>query len=159
CYAVGFKGGHTMTNNQLVLNQGISAHTFVVWMQVLGASLLLALCANIYIPLYFTPVPLTMQTFAIMLIGATLGSRKAAASVCLYLTQGLLGLPVFAGAIMGYDIGYLAGFVLQAYMVGWAVERMKACDPNKMMSLLLLSCALQLGIGALWLSAYVGLAN
>ena len=71
------------------------------FLQVLGASLFIGLCAQIKIPLYFTPVPLTGQTFAVILIASTLSRRKALLATVLYLMEGSLGLPVWAGGAFG----------------------------------------------------------
>jgi biotin transport system substrate-specific component len=96
---------------------------------VVGGSLLLALCAQIFIPLWFTPVPITGQTLGVLLIGAALGSRRGALAIILYLIEGGSGLPFFAGggsgwaAFSGPTGGYLIGFVAAAYVVGWLAER------------------------------------
>lgn len=95
---------------------------------VLG-TLCVALLAQVKIPLPFTPVPLTGQTFAVLLVGATLGSRHGAASMALYIALGALGLPVFAGGasglayLSGATLGYLIGFVIAAYVIGLLAER------------------------------------
>ena len=102
---------------------------------VLGASLFVALSAQISIPMW--PVPLTGQTLAVLLTGAVLGSRLGALALLVYLAEGLAGLPVFsAGAnawtatrtpgvpyILGTTAGYLVGFVVAAGIVGWLAER------------------------------------
>src|SRR2546429_5813018 len=75
--------------------------------------------AHIAIPLPFTPVPITGQTFAVLLCGALLGARLGAASMLLYITEGLVGLPVFAVAAGSFSYGYLAGFVAAPLLVGW----------------------------------------
>ena len=92
---------------------------------VLGASLLIALAAQVAIPLPFSPVPVTGQTYAVLVVGAALGSRLGALSVALYVAEGVLGLPVFApgGApgiarLLGPTGGYLVGFVGAAFVVG-----------------------------------------
>ncbi|MGH7394068.1 MAG: biotin transporter BioY [Candidatus Methylomirabilales bacterium] len=96
---------------------------------VVGGSLLTALCARIVIPLPFTPVPITGQTFAVLLIGATLGARRGAAAMGLYVLEGLVGLPVFAGGatglarLLGPTGGYLLGFIAAAYLTGTLAER------------------------------------
>jgi biotin transport system substrate-specific component len=96
---------------------------------VLGTSLLLALSAQIAFPLPYSPVPVTFQTFVVLLAGAVLGSRLGALSVLVYLTQGAVGLPFFAKGgsglayLRGVTAGYLIGFVVAAYAVGWLVER------------------------------------
>ena len=95
---------------------------------VLGA-LLVAALAQVKIALPFTPVPLTGQTFAVLLVGAALGSQRGAASMALYIALGALGLPVFAGGaaglayLSGATLGYLIGFVLAAYVIGLLAER------------------------------------
>jgi len=84
-----------------------------VWIRntgiVLGGSLLLALCSQIALPLYFTPVPLTLQTFAVLLLGLLLSPRLAAGSVIAYLAEGALGLPVFAPAPALSGLAHLLG--------------------------------------------------
>ena len=90
---------------------------------VLGGSLLLALCAQIRIPLPFTPVPITGQTFAVLLLPVILGGWRGPAAVAIYLLQGALGLPFFAGgaagvaALVGPTGGYLFGFLAASVML------------------------------------------
>ena len=95
---------------------------------VILGSLLLIASAKVDVP--FWPVPVSMQTFAVFLIGLTLGWRLATATVLVYLGQGLAGLPVFAypGAGPAYfaispTTGYLIGFLLAAAVIGWLAER------------------------------------
>jgi len=96
---------------------------------VLGASAFVALMAQVAIPLPFSPVPLTGQTFAVLLVGAALGSRRGALAMSAYLLEGLAGLPVFAGGMAGPAVligprgGYLIGFIAMAWLVGWLSER------------------------------------
>lgn len=95
---------------------------------VVAAAGLTALAAQWRIPLPFTPVPITGQTFAVLLAGAALGGRLGAASQLLYLAAGAVGLPVFTEASGGPDTflgptaGYLAGFVVAAAVVGRLAE-------------------------------------
>jgi biotin transport system substrate-specific component len=95
---------------------------------VLG-TLFVTLLAQVKIPLPFTPVPLTGQTLAVLLIGATLGARRGVASIVLYIALGVVGLPVFAGRasglayLAGATLGYLIGFVIAAYIIGLLAER------------------------------------
>ena len=93
---------------------------------VLVGSLLLTLSAKIQVP--FWPVPMTMQTFAIMVLAAAFGARLGLATTLFYLAQGAAGLPVFAGTpekgiglayMMGPTGGYLVGFAIAAYVIGW----------------------------------------
>lgn len=95
---------------------------------VVGFALLTALMAQIRIPLGFTPVPITGQTFAVLLSGAALGSGLGAASQGLYLALGLV-FPFYAGGDSGWAVlegatgGYLVGFVVAAWLVGRLAER------------------------------------
>lgn len=89
-------------------------------------SALIALSAKIQVP--FWPVPMTMQTFAVLVIGMTYGLRLGAATVALYLAEGAVGLPVFASGgglayFAGPTTGYLFGFLVAAALVGWLGER------------------------------------
>ncbi len=91
-------------------------------------NLLLIACAQIRIPLPFTPVPITGQTFGVLLAGALLGSRYGTAVVFSYVVQGAIGLPVFAGwkggiaTLLGPTGGYILGFVPAAFLVGRLLE-------------------------------------
>lgn len=77
---------------------------------VLAGSALVAVCSHISLPLGFTPVPLTLQPFAVLLLGLLLGPRLAAATLAAYLVEGAAGLPVFApGLVFGAGIAHLAG--------------------------------------------------
>ena len=102
---------------------------------VVAAAALTALAAQWRIDLPFTPVPITGQTFAVLLTGAALGMRLGAAGQLLYVGIGALGAPVFAGATGGWDIGrgmdvlagstagYLFGFIVAAGLIGYLAER------------------------------------
>jgi biotin transport system substrate-specific component len=138
-----------------------------VWVRngllVAGGSLLLTISAKINVPFY--PVPMTMQTFAVILIGAAFGWRLGTATVLFYLAQGAMGLPVFAGTpekgiglayMAGPTGGYLLGFAAGAFVTGWLAER--GFDR----SLLRLTVAMFLGhaviflFGTAWLGALIG---
>ena len=96
---------------------------------VVGFALFTALMAQIEIPLWFTPVPITGQTFAVLLAGAALGWRAGAASQALYVALGAVGLPFYSGGDGGWEVatgatgGYLVGFVVAAALVGALAER------------------------------------
>lgn len=100
-----------------------ASHALVEIAAVAGGSLLIALCAQIQIPLPFTPVPITGQTFAVLLLPVMLGGWRGPAAVALYVAEGLLGLPFFAGGSAGVAVlagptgGYLVGFVLAAVVI------------------------------------------
>jgi biotin transport system substrate-specific component len=84
---------------------------------------LLAALAQIKIPLPFTPVPITGQTFGVALIALLWGRRMGTAIVAAYLAVGFMGIPVFASAAMGPTVGYLIGMVISAWIVGGLTDR------------------------------------
>lgn len=96
---------------------------------IAGGAGLIALSAQVSIPLPFTPVPITGQTFSVLLVGASLGSVRGGASAFLYVLLGIAGLHVYAdGAhgwaqVTGATGGYLIGFVVAAALTGWLAER------------------------------------
>jgi biotin transport system substrate-specific component len=97
---------------------------------VVSASLFVALCARITLPLPFTPVPLTLQNFAVLLVGMTLGSKRGFAALALYLAEGVAGLPVFnptgpggLAQLLGPTGGFLMVYPLVAALAGWIMER------------------------------------
>jgi biotin transport system substrate-specific component len=97
---------------------------------VIGASLFIALCARVTVPLPFTPVPLTMQNFGVLLVGMMLGSRRGFAALVLYLAEGASGLPVFSPAglggiaqLLGPTGGFLLAYPFVAGVAGLIVER------------------------------------
>ena len=97
---------------------------------VVGASLFVALCARISIPLPFTPVPLTVQNFGVLLVGLLLGSRRGFAAMALYLMEGAAGLPVFSptgpggiAQLLGPTGGFLMAYPLVALAAGYIFDR------------------------------------
>ena len=96
---------------------------------VVGFSLLTALAAQLVVPLPFTPVPLTGQTFAVLLTGALLGPRLGALAMLAYIAEGAAGLPFFRGGaggvqhLSGATAGYLCAFPAAAYVTGYFAER------------------------------------
>jgi biotin transport system substrate-specific component len=98
---------------------------------VIAASLFVALCARVTVPLPFTPVPLTLQNFGVLTVGLLLGSRRGSAALSLYLIEGAFGLPVFSPSILGGGIaqilgptgGFLMAYPLVAFVAGWIYER------------------------------------
>jgi biotin transport system substrate-specific component len=96
---------------------------------VIGASLFVALCARVTLPLPFTPVPLTLQNFGVLLVGLSLGSRRGFAALVLYLAEGLLGMPVFSptgpggvAQLLGPTGGFLLAYPFAAGIAGWVFE-------------------------------------
>src|SRR5437588_1782617 len=97
---------------------------------VVGASLFVALCARLTLPLPFTPVPLTLQNFGVLLVGLMLGSRRGFAALALYLAEGAVGLPVFnptgpggIAQLFGPTGGFLMVYPLVAFLAGYVFER------------------------------------
>lgn len=126
---------------------------------VLAASALVAVCAHIAIPFYFTPVPLSMATFAVLLLGLMLSPRMAAATLVAYLAEGALGLPVFAPGpisgpahLLGPTGGYLIAYPAAAALVSYLWRRTGRSFTAALVSatagsMIILLC------GALWLAA------
>jgi biotin transport system substrate-specific component len=98
---------------------------------VIAASLFVALCARVTVPLPFTPVPLTLSNFAVLAVGLTLGARRGFAALVFYLAEGAMGLPVFAPSPLGGGIaqilgptgGFLMAYPLVAFVAGWIYEK------------------------------------
>ena len=123
-------------------------------------SILLTLSAKIQVP--FWPVPMTMQTFVVLVLGVAYGWRLAGATVLLYLAQGVLGLPVFAAGggpayMAGPTGGYLVGFLLAAVAVGWLAERGWARSWTSTLAAMLIGTAIIFACGIAWLSTLIGL--
>ncbi len=129
---------------------------------VAGASILVALSSQIALPLPFTPVPITLQTLAVILVGAALGTRRATLALVLYLAEGAAGLPVFSGGraglahILGPTGGYLAGFVAAAAVAGALADAGWMRRPLRAVAAVLAAEACIYLPGLLWLGAFVG---
>lgn len=132
---------------------------------VLGASALIAIAAQIRIPLPFSPVPFTMQTFAVLFLAAMLGGKKGALAVVAYLAEGALGLPVFSGGnagllyMTGATGGYLVGFVIAAYATGRLMEKKQSSGRttcSRALFALILGHATIHAFGVAWLGSLVG---
>jgi len=132
---------------------------------IVAGSLVVALGAQLEVRLPFTPVPLTGQPFAVLLVGALLGARRGAAAMLAYLAEGAMGLPVLAGgasgpvAMLGPSGGYLAGFVPAAFVTGFLAERgwdrrfLTTWAAMALGSTMLFACGLP------WLAQFVGWDN
>ena len=126
---------------------------------VLAGTALLALAAKVQVP--FWPVPMTLQTLAVLMIGATLGARMAGATLLAYLAEGAVGLPVFAsGAGLAYMAGptggYLLGFLLAAVFVGLAADRGWLRGGVPVAAVMFAAMALIYLPGVAWLAALIG---
>jgi biotin transport system substrate-specific component len=128
---------------------------------VVGASLITAAAARIALPLPWSPVPLTGQTFAVLLTGAALGARRAALAQSLYLIEGAMGLPVFAGGLGGPLLfagptgGFLLAFPLAAAVTGLCAEHGWDRRFGTMLASMLLGSAVILVSGLAVLSHFV----
>ena len=129
---------------------------------VLGGSLLIAAAAQLRISLPFTPVPVSGQTFAVLLLGALYGAKRGAATAMTYLMLGIIGLPVFSAAPPGVaalvspTAGYLAGFVAAAWVTGSLSERGWDRKPITAALAMLIGSAVLFACGLLWLGRFTG---
>lgn len=124
------------------------------------------LSAKIQVPLY--PVPITMQTLVVLAIGVAYGPRLGAATLGLYLLEGAVGLPVFAGSwsegggiahLSGPTAGYLVGFVVAAGLCGWLAERGWDRSVLFAAAAMLLGNLTIYGLGLAWLAAQIGASD
>jgi len=129
---------------------------------VLGSSFLIALSAQIAVG---WPVPVTGQTFSILLIAAILGSKRASLAVFAYICEGLIGLPVFAQfkagipALLGSTGGYILGFLAAAFVVGFLAERIRDGSNIKIFFAMLAGLIVIYTLGILWLGIVLKGAN
>ena len=129
---------------------------------VVGGSLVVAMSAQVAIPLPFSPVPISAQTLAVLLMGALLGSRRGALCLATYVLEGAAGLPVFAGGrggivhLLGPTGGYLVGFIAAAFAVGLLAERGWDRRVSTTLLMMLLGNALIYVFGLPWLARFVG---
>lgn len=125
--------------------------------------LLTAVSAQVEIPLGFTPVPLTLQTFSVLLVGAVLGANRGALSMGAYWLCGIVGLPFYSGGGSGWEtatgatMGYLLGFIVAAWAVGRLAERKQDRNFATSLPAMLLGSAIIFTFGASWLSIHLGI--
>jgi biotin transport system substrate-specific component len=125
---------------------------------ILAAAALTAVCAQISFFLPGNPVPVTGQTFAVLLTGAALGANRGAAAMLLYILIGMVGLPVYADGQHGIDVitgasgGYLVGFLAAGWVVGRLAEARLDRTPVKALPLFLIGSAIIYAIGVPWLA-------
>ena len=127
---------------------------------VVGGTLFVALSALVQIPLPFTPVPLSLQTFAVLLTGAALGSRRGAASMALYLLAGVAGVPWFAAHHSGWafaSFGYVVGFVVAGWLAGRLAEAGADRQVVKTAGLMVAGNAVIYAFGVAGLMAFTGM--
>jgi biotin transport system substrate-specific component len=140
----------------------MSGLTRAALLAVVGTLLLYA-SAKVQVPFY--PVPITMQTFAVLVIGMAYGARLGGATIALYLAEGAVGLPIFAGTpekglglayMAGPTGGYLLGFLVAAVVVGWLAERGWDRGVVKTLAAMTLGTGIILGLGTLYLATLIG---
>ena len=128
-------------------------------------SCFLALMSQAAVSLTVTPIPVTLQTLGVFLLGGFLGSRRATYSVLAYLIQGCCGLPVFAGGvrdslwIVGPQAGFLVSFIIAAFLIGKMIERKPLGNILYILFSLILGKLVIFSIGMTWLSFYVGVSD
>ncbi len=157
---------HTTTSPTLLttvlpsIGEPVRLRNFLI---AVAASGLITLAAKIQIPFY--PVPLTLQTFMVVVLAMVLGWRLATLSLILYLAQGAMGLPVFAGTpekglglayMVGPTGGYLLGFLLAAGVCGWLAERGWDRHHLSTLAAMAIGHALIFVPGLLWLGVFIG---
>jgi biotin transport system substrate-specific component len=150
-----------MTHNSLAASYlpRTQNNTLAQFGLALAGVVLLALSSKVQVP--FWPVPMTLQTAVVLLIGASYGARMAGATLASYLAAGAVGLPVFAsGAGLAYMAGptggYLAGFFVAAVVMGWLSTKGYGRTNVGAVGLMLLGQALIFGVGVAWLSVLFG---
>src|SRR5579872_4084988 len=122
----------------------------------------LALVVSSKVEVPFQPVPMTLQTLAVMILGAAYGARLAGATIALYLVEGLIGLPVFAGDAAGPAVmagptgGYLIGFLAAATFIGFLAERGWARSTLRLLAAMTIGHAPIFIFGFSWLATLIG---
>ncbi len=121
---------------------------------VLSGAAFVGIAAQIAIPLPFTPVPLTLQTFAVLLVGAALGSLRGVLSMGLYALMGVVGVPWFAQGSSGFSsasFGYILGFIVAAFIVGRLAERGASTTALRSAGLMVMGNIAIYTVGVIWL--------
>lgn len=124
----------------------------------LSAALFVGLAAQVAIPLPFTPVPLSLATFAVLLSGAALGPARAGLGMLFYLSAGVAGMPWFSQQNSGWNFpsfGYIIGFVLAATLVGWLARRGGDRTVLRTAGLMVIGNLMIYGAGVPWLMSSI----
>ncbi len=143
--------------------RGSAAWAYDVLLVVLGSALI-AVSAQlaVHLPVSISPVPITGQTFAVLLVGALYGSRRGVATVLAYIGEGLAGLPVFAAGsgglqhLLGPTGGFLIGFIAAAYVTGLLAERGWDRRPLRASLAMTLGTVALFVPGLIWLATFIG---
>jgi biotin transport system substrate-specific component len=156
--------------DRMYSGEGIAADA----LRIVAANILLVLCAHIVIPLPWTPVPITGQTFGVLLVAVLLGARRGAITLILYLLEGAAGLPVFQplglpglARFAGPTAGYLLSYPFAAFVTGWLVERGAKIGNARdgggwlaglpLLGVLLSGEAIIFACGCAWLAMFLGM--
>jgi biotin transport system substrate-specific component len=156
--------------DRIYSGEGIAADA----LRIAAANILLVLCAHIVIPLPWTPVPITGQTFGVLLVAVLLGARRGAITLILYLLEGTAGLPVFQplglpglARFAGPTAGYLFSYPVAAFVTGWLVEcggkiANSREDGSRLVSLSLVGALISgetiiFACGCAWLALFLGM--
>jgi biotin transport system substrate-specific component len=148
-----------MTIPSVVIDRLVRGRAAADMLLVIGASALIAIAAQVAIPLPFTPVPLTLQPLAVIFVGVALGSTRGAAAAALYLLEGMSGLPVFAQGhggpawLLGATAGYLYSYPFAAWVAGYVSERGWGSTVLRAVSGMLLALTVIYLGGWCWLAA------
>ncbi len=148
---------HSGLTQPVSLRDSLTGRIFLA----IAATAFIGVCAHISVPLPFTPVPITLQNFAVILIGMVLGPVVGFSAILLYLAEGAMGLPVFTphsvggvAHLLGPNGGYLFAYPFAAAVAGWVVRAMQHIT-TRFRSAMVASIAASLPIfiiGAVWLS-------
>ena len=149
----------TVIADQLFAGEGLLRDAI----RVVVANILLILCAHIIVPLPWTPVPITGQTFGVLLVAALLGSRRSALVMLMYIAEGISGLPVFAPIglpgvfhFLGPTAGYLLSYPFAAFVAGWFSERGWGSTIARALAGMLVALAVIYAGGWAWLAILSG---
>lgn len=148
------------------LIQTLSKKKEGLWIRDLSHALMLSILMGLFgaiaIPLPFSPVPLVLQSQIPLIYGLLFGARRAFLAVAFFLLEGAFGLPVFSQGhsgilwLLGPTGGYLVGYALAAYLVGWLAEREEALTRSKMFWVMGAGSVVIYACGAAYLSGFVG---
>lgn len=136
--------------------------SFSAPLSIVAGSLFIALASQVEIMLPFSPVPLCLGSFAVLLTGALLGAKKGAYAILAYILEGVIGLPVFSGGaagigwLLGPTGGYIAGYVAAAFAAGFFVEKGFCTSFTRSFFWMVVASAALFAFGLLQLSFFVG---
>ena len=156
-----------ISNKEILIFHAIPAGRFNRWttyfLIITIGSFLIAVSSKVQVPFY--PVPMTLQTMTVLMLGMAMGWRLAGATLFLYLAEGALGLPVFAGTpekgvglayMLGSTGGYLFGFIIAAMVCGWLAERGWGYNFISTATCMVIGNLLIYGFGLFWLGMTFG---